>query len=107
MARLVTANCPSCGASIDIPKADDYVTCRYCSTRSWVQRPDAPTPPPANQPVVRLSPEQSQKLAGGIVASVFALVFGSIGLFLVVFVVGFALVIALTIGLVYFMSTLQ
>ena len=107
MARLVVAECPQCGANIDIRKADSYVTCKYCGAHSWVQRPDAPTPPPANRPVVHLSREQSRKLAGGIVASVGALVVGSIGVFLVLFILGMAIIIAITFGLIHYMSTLQ
>ncbi|MBW2527215.1 MAG: hypothetical protein JRI23_23745 [Deltaproteobacteria bacterium] len=107
MPRLVKADCPGCGANIDIRKADSYVTCAYCGAQSWVQRPDAPRPPPANHHVVTLSREQSRRLAGGIVASVSALVVGGIGLFLIIFLVGMGLIIAATLGLIHFMSGLQ
>jgi hypothetical protein len=48
---LVPAKCPSCGAAIQLESDNDWVTCSYCNTSSFVQKPTGP-PPPANQMMV-------------------------------------------------------
>ena len=66
MARLVTVECPKCGGSVEIYPKSEYVTCRYCGSQSFVERPGTKTPPPPGAQVVRLSKAQARTLVGGI-----------------------------------------
>lgn len=47
MARLSTVRCPNCGANVQLEVGAEWVTCSYCKTEAYVQRPKAPPPPPA------------------------------------------------------------
>ncbi len=50
---LVPATCPRCGAAIQLESAADWVTCQYCSSSSFIQKPTGPAPPP-NQTVISI-----------------------------------------------------
>lgn len=46
MPRLVKAACPHCGAGVQLDPTRDVVTCTFCGTSSFIQRPRrAPTEP--------------------------------------------------------------
>jgi hypothetical protein len=80
MARVVTAQCPNCGAGLELDDRSAVAVCGYCKTSCQIQRhrqrvppppvpvfiPGAPPPPPAaHQPVIMV---QSGSPAGCIVA---------------------------------------
>lgn len=50
---LVPAKCPSCGAAIQLESDNDWVTCSYCNSSSFIQKPTGPAPP-ANQMVISI-----------------------------------------------------
>lgn len=67
MARLSTVRCPNCGANVRLEVAAEWVTCSYCKTEAYVQRPKAPPPPPAV--AVVQAPEASSGARGVLLAA--------------------------------------
>lgn len=60
--RLIKAACPNCGAGVAIDPNSEWVTCSYCRTSSFIDRPrrdGAPrVAPPPNTPTIHLPAEQ-------------------------------------------------
>jgi DNA-directed RNA polymerase subunit RPC12/RpoP len=53
---LVAANCPNCGAGIEIPDDGVKFTCPYCAQKIIIER-DEPAPPPVPPPPVVIGPD--------------------------------------------------
>jgi PQQ-like domain len=68
MARLSTVRCPNCGANVRLEVAAEWVTCGYCKTEAYVQRPKAPPPPPRAVAVVQ-APAASSGAVGLVVGA--------------------------------------
>ncbi|MBI3206943.1 MAG: PQQ-binding-like beta-propeller repeat protein [Myxococcales bacterium] len=82
MARLVKAACPNCGAGVSLDPTRDVVSCTFCGTSSFVQRPrrapTAPTPVvPQGMPTIVVSDDHVRNPAPILVGvAVMALVVG-------------------------------
>lgn len=84
MAKLVGAKCPNCGAGVKLDPEQDFVTCTFCHTSSFIVTPQKRakhTAPPANTQVIEIGRVVSGAarivigltvflmLAGGVVAA--------------------------------------
>jgi ribosomal protein S27AE len=56
MARLIKAACPQCGAGVQLNPTNDWVTCSYCGTSSFIRKDPqhGPPPPTAGYPQYRV-----------------------------------------------------
>ena len=77
MPRLVTANCPRCGAALELRPGLDVVTCHYCGFRSMIEwegrrRPPAYTPPPIDPNLGRIVAQVPQAAARMVLTIVIA-----------------------------------
>lgn len=75
MARLVKAACPHCGAGVSVDPTSDVVTCTFCGTSSFIQRPRrAPTAPmpvvPQGMPTIVVSDDYVKNPAPALIAIV-------------------------------------
>jgi DNA-directed RNA polymerase subunit RPC12/RpoP len=61
LARLVKAQCPTCGAGLALDPSRDWITCTYCSTSVLIQRSTqhAPPPPGYGPPTIFVPPPRS------------------------------------------------
>jgi hypothetical protein len=79
VAKLVGAKCPNCGAGIRIDRDQEWVTCSFCNTSSFIETParrNAPNHPPAHIPVIRLKAAASKMVALVVVLTVLPMVVG-------------------------------
>lgn len=62
MPRLVTANCPRCGAALELAPGLEVVTCRYCGFKSMIEWA-SPRRPATAYPVAPLDPNVGRIVA--------------------------------------------
>jgi ribosomal protein S27AE len=75
VARLVKAACPHCGAGVSVDPTSDVVTCTFCGTSSFIQRPrralTAPMPAvPQGMPTIVVSDDYVKNPAPALIAVV-------------------------------------
>jgi hypothetical protein len=88
--RLVTANCPRCGAALELRPGLDVVTCHYCGFRSMIEWEGARAPRPP-MPVAPLDPELGRIVARAPEAAAKALVWVIVASSLLPLVLGIVL----------------
>lgn len=81
MARLVGAKCPNCGAGVRVDPQQEWVTCDFCRTSSYVETParkQAPNHPPAHIPVIRVQAAARATMAIVMVAVLGPMILGGV-----------------------------